>query len=98
MFLKDAHQGCVYLMKNTVKREIFIFNLKCKNNLKELFLMFCLAINNYLLTVCFEMGFNLVIKASLLQSSVSHDPSEKKNMLLNLINVFTVNCDQFNAS
>ncbi len=68
MFLKSAHQGCIYLIKNTVKTLILwntIYN--------SWFLFECIVKCNLFLWCKAEFS------ASLLQSSVSHDPS---NMLL----------------
>ncbi len=70
MFLREvsyAHQGCIYLMKNTVKRVILWNIILISNNC-------CLF--KYILTFNFSQWFKAEFWTSLLQSSVSHDSSE----------------------
>ncbi len=60
-----AHQGYIYLIKNTVKT-VLLWNIITLNS----FLFECILKCN--LVLCCKAGFS----GSLLQSSASHDPSE----------------------
>ncbi len=68
MFLKEvsyAHEASIYLIKNTVKTTVkYYYNLKC--------VFYFNTFKNYI----YLCDANAEFSASLLQSSVSHDPSE----------------------
>ncbi len=70
MFLKEvssAQQGCIYLIKNTVKTVILLNILTISKN--------CFLFE-YIVKCNLFLWWKAEFSASLLQSSVSHDPSE----------------------
>ncbi len=92
MFSKRSHQSCIYLIKNTVKTDI------CEILLQFKITVFCCKI--YLKCNLF-LWCAAEFSASLLQSSVSHDPSEiilicwfaaQETFLIIIINVKKYRC------
>ncbi len=68
-FLKDisyAHQGCIYVIENTVK----LFNCEILLQFKKIYIF------NIFENIIFPVLVKLNFQQPLLQSSVSHDPSE----------------------
>ncbi len=92
-----AHQGCIYLIKNPIKTVKLWNNIIIIQNNTFLF--------EYILKYNLFLWYKAAFSASLLQSSVSHDPSEiiliywfaaqENFLLLSMLkmNIFCVNHD-----